>query len=52
MGLNESCLSETEKELRDMFPSCQSCQESPEPKRRSNARGHSLLSETYLPGAT
>lgn len=51
-GLNESCLFETEKELRDMFGYCQSCQESSEPKQRSKARGYSLLSETYLPGAT
>lgn len=35
-----------------MFASCQSCQESSEPKQRSNAKGCSLLSETYLPGAT
>lgn len=38
-----------EEDLRDMFASCQSCHESSEPKQRSNARGYSLLSETYLP---
>lgn len=52
VGLNESWLSETEKELRDTSAYWQSCQESSDPKQRSNARGYSLLSETYLSGAT
>lgn len=41
------CQDGKEKELRNMFASCQSYHKTSVPKQRSNVRGYSLLSKTY-----